>query len=350
MYESKITPIYQESQDFGNCYRLDYLRELENLVERKKQEAAEKRIAFGLGIAADREKYRMAYRDMLGWPLNVPAEPIRSVEEIPVYEDEHCVITRVRLEVFEGFRFYGIRFTHKSEKPLPYVIVQHGGLGTPELCSSFFNSCNYNDMTLRIFRRGVNVFAPQTALWNREQFGEDLFAQPGDTVPYRQRYDKALRQLGGSIAALEIYCISRCLDYLETLPSWNGRFGMAGLSYGGFYTLYTAAAEPRIHAALTSSHFNDRLVYNWPDKVWQGAANTFLDAEVGALVCPRYLRIETGDQDPLFHPDTAQREYARLKAYYAEAPEKLHFHIFPGSHEFCPEDTGVEEFVAAVLA
>lgn len=269
---------------------------------------------------------------MLGWPLNEPPQPILSVKEIPVFKDDKVVITRVLLEIFKNFRFYGIMYTHRGENPLPAAVSQHGGDGTPELCSSFFNSSNYNDMTLRLFHQGINVFAPQTLLWCKERYGPDI---------HRGEHDNTLKQLGGSIAALEIYCIQRVLDYLESREDCNGTLGMSGLSYGGFYTLYAAACDTRIKAALACSHFNDRVRYDWSDKVWNNAANTFLDAEVGALVCPRSLRIEVGSYDEIFSPETAKAEYLRLRKYYTEASDNLQFNIFKGGHEFCPEDSGV---------
>ena len=135
----------------------------------------------------------------------------------------------MQFELFDGFYFYGILIRHKTDKKLPLVISQHGGLGTPEICCSFFDSANYNDMSERIFDKGVNVFAPQLDLWQEERFGPS---------GKRNDFDMKLKQLGGSIAALEIYSVMRCIDYFEKADYCNGKFGMAGLSYGGFYTMY----------------------------------------------------------------------------------------------------------------
>lgn len=355
MYESYLPPIHRENPTDGNAYRLQYLHDLDDLVTKMRQDSATQRFDFGMKIAENREEYRTQFRNMLGWPLNVPASPIVGVEKTPVYEDEKTLIQRVTLEVFEGFHFYGIQMTHKNAGSLPYVIVQHGGSGTPELVGSLIHSGNYNDLGLRVFHRGVNVFMPQLLLWAMPNYGDDDRIKPGNQVlanwpggNCRRRYDCALRQLGGSIMALEIYCLSRVLDYLETQPDCTGKFGMAGLSYGGFYTLYTSAAEPRLQAAYSCSHFNDRITYNWPDKVWMDSAHTFLDAEVGALVAPRYLRIEVGDNDEMFDAQLAQQEFERLKAYYGENDRQLHFRIFEGKHEFSPENEPVDEFVSVV--
>ena len=53
----------------------------------------------------------------------------------------------------------------------------------------------------------------------------------------------------------------------------------------------------------------------------------------------------TGREDELFDADLAQKEYRILKDYYEENPENLQFHIFTGTHEFCPEDEGIEQLL-----
>ena len=122
---------------------------------------------------------------------------------------------RVQIQVFEGFKFYGLLFKKNDGKRRPLVIAQHGGLGTPELCSTLFEgetSYNYNDMTQRILEYDVNVFAPQMLLWSIEEYGID----------YNRAYiDAVLKMLGGSITALEIYCLQRSLDYFEGIHVRN---------------------------------------------------------------------------------------------------------------------------------
>ena len=135
-------------------------------------------------------------------------------------------------------------------------------------------------MTRRVLRQGFAVFAPQLLMW-REDFGPP---------PNRQQVDVQLKQLGGSITALEIFRIQRCLDYLVSRRDIDGsRIGMIGLSYGGFYALYAPAVETRLRATVSSCFFSDRTVYAHADWVWRGAARRFLDAEVAGLVCPRPL-------------------------------------------------------------
>ncbi len=342
LYTEKINiaggHMYREAENVGNKYREEYLSGLHKVIADRLVAAKKNRELFIEGLTEDRESYRKKYCDMLGWPLNEEPHPIKSVSEEVIYETEQEIYSRMQFEMFEGFRFYGILFRHKKEEALPLVIAQHGGDGTPELCSDFFGSANYNDMTMRLFRQGVNVFAPQLALWKSPEYGADN---------QRNEIDTKLKQLGGSITAVEIYCIMRCIDYFQEKQYCNNSFGMCGLSYGGFYTLHTTAADTRIRAALTSSHFNDRVLYGWSSKSFYNAANTFLDAEVAGLICPRYLEIHVGDADELFDAAPAEAEYERAKKYFKEAPENIRFHIFQGGHEFCPNDDEViKRFIA----
>lgn len=43
------------------------------------------------------------------------------------------------------------------------------------------------------------------------------------------------------------------------------RVAMIGLSYGGYFTLHTMAADNRIKAGYCAGVFNDRDVYDWAD-------------------------------------------------------------------------------------
>jgi dienelactone hydrolase len=112
---------------------------------------------------------------------------------------------------------------------------------------------------LRVFNQGVNVLVPQLFMWDAPKIEEER----EDFMEVRREMDHSLKQLGGSITALEIYELMCCLDYFEKQPYCDGRFAITGLSYGGFYSLYLAAADTRIRAALACSHFNNRYRYNF---------------------------------------------------------------------------------------
>ena len=332
---------FQEPEYTGNIQRMIYLSDLEALIERRQGESAAERDRFMAGYPNDLEEKRRAYCDMLGWPLNAPPEPgfAPRGEYAFLGRDEQADVYRVTVEALPGFRFGGVLFRLRGEGARPLVISQHGGLGTPELVGGMYrggDTANYNDMTRRVLARGAHVYSPQLLLWDREAYH----------IHYdRKEIDNRLKQLGGSISALEIFAIMRALDVLTAEP-WvdAGRVGMVGLSYGGFYTLFTAAADTRVKSCVAAGFFNDRIRYDWLDWTWKDAARTFLDAEVGALVAPRGLHLQLGTRDNLFAERPAREEYARLRRYYERAgcPDRLSMEFFDGTHEFSRSEETID--------
>ncbi len=293
-------------------------------------------------IAADRDSFREEYRNLLGWPLNeyetLRKQPM-NVRKIPHGENEFAHIWQMQFEILPELWFYGLFFEHKNKaESLPFVICQHGGVGTPEIVSGVVgDTANYNRLLERAatYGKGANTFAPGLYLWHPD---------------YLPKYDRAgldnsLKQVGGSIAALEVFAIRRTLDWFaDEGIAKEGHIGMIGLSYGGSYTLLTAAAEPRITAAYASCQYNDRYLYNWADWTWTNAANTFLDAEMAALVAPRALYLEEGTRDELFASEPFLRECERAVPFFeaAGAGEKLKFRAFDGTHELDKDNDGYD--------
>ncbi len=346
-----LKDLYTEARDTGNPYRTAQLEQFKELIKQRREFSVEQRRRYFApefaSVAAYESsivRYRKDFINMLGWPLNdyAPNLPIPLADIEYVAADSLGEIYRINIHVMPGITMYGVLLLPHTPPPWPLVIAQHGGLGTPELCSGFFGSDNYNDMSRRILRRGAAVFAPQMLLW-AEEFGPDT---------ERLHIDVQLKQLGGSIAALEIYKLKRSIDYLHSrsdiIPEMTG---MVGLSYGGFYTLFTAAADTRIKAALVSCFFNDRFTYDWSDWTWFNSGNMFLDAEVAALVCPRPLYIEVGAQDELFDVNLAKPEHLKLLEIYKglNRDDCLRYKEFRGTHELNKSDEGIDFIVGHIL-
>lgn len=330
----------------GAPHRKRFLGQVEVLLECQYELAKARRAAFfqpdlasieAYDVSA--EGYRRQLRAMLGWPLTEPSpERAPAVREQSVAQDSLGSISRIWIEVLPGVELYGLLFLPPSAGPHPLVLSQHGGLGTPEVCSGFFDSANYHDMSRRVLRRQVAVFAPQLFRWG-EQFGVKH-----DHV----EIDRQLKQLGGSITALEIWCLQRSLDALLARPDVDpSRVGMIGLSYGGFHTLFAAALDTRIRVAVSSCFLNDRRLYAGHDWTWFNAANTFFDTEVAALVCPRPLYVEVGARDELFGVESARPVAEQVAEVYGALgiAERFRYKEHPGVHELDPEDDGVDFLV-----
>lgn len=320
---------YRETIEDTVKYKDAYVKGIERVIENREQAAISVRDRYCKDIFSCPEKYREDFKAMLGWPLTEKKSfviPNAKLEKLS--EDPGCTIYRVSVEVLEGLGMTGLLFK-KDEKKRPLVIVQHGGLGTPERIGNLYGyTANYNHIVERVLEYNVNVFAPQLLLWDKSYQVE---FDRGDL-------DARLKRVGSSITALEIYGLEKVLDYFE-VQEYVSNFGMVGLSYGGFYTLFTAAVDPRIKSAVSCSFFNSRKDYAWKDWTWFRSAETFCDAEAACLVYPRRLCIEVGIRDETFSINSAREEICRLKELSGIAEgEWLEVIEFEGTHEFCLEE------------
>ncbi len=327
----------------GNPYRKEYADGLNNLLEKLQKKSFENRKKFMKDIFSDCEKYRQEYKKMLGWPLSEEFDEsdIPNTKKVFVADDNGTKIYRVQLEVIDDLWFYGLFFVKGEDKKRPMVIAQHGGLGTVELVSSFVDSTNYNEMVQRTLKYDTNVFVPQLLLWNKAEYGVDFD---------RHKLDNDLKQVGSSITAIEVYAIMKSINYLSSLDYVDEtKIGMVGLSYGGFYTLFTAAADTRIKAALSCSFYNDRIRYNWTDWTWFNSANTFLDKEVALLIYPRFISIISGNGDITFEEDTFNKEVKALNEIIGNDNAWLSTDVFEGEHEFSWDEKYLREFMEKLI-
>ena len=142
--------------------------------------------------------------------------------------------------------------------------------------------------------------------------------------------------------------MQRILDYFETKENVSD-FGMVGLSYGGFYTLFAAAVDTRIKSAISCAFFNTRDKYPWNDWTWFGAAEKFDDAEIAALVYPRKLCLQIGTKDELFDVEYGKKSYEKLLEMCESVGDGwVKLVAFDGKHEFCKDDDPIKELVEEI--
>lgn len=242
----------------------------------------------------------------------------------------------MQFEILPGLKMIGLFFMANATEKKPMVMVQHGSWGTPEqICGIYGDTANYNDMLQRVIRHNVHAFAPQLLLWH-----EDF-----EVVFDRALIDARLKRVGSSITAVEIFGIMRILDYFER-QTYVSDFGMVGMSYGGFYTMYTAAIDKRIKSALSCSQFCTRDEWVGCDWTWFKSAEMFDDAEIACLVYPRKLCIEVADKDGLFDWKFSRKSYERIKEICADVgTDWIDFIVFNGEHEFNKDDMPIENLI-----
>lgn len=325
---------YTEEKILSKISKEKYAEGFNNLIKARQLEAKAKRQEYFSGIFKAPEKYRQDFSSMLGWPLtDIDHNSIPEATEEFLFEDETHICYRMSFEVLEGLKFSGLFFKAKAKEKRPLVLVQHGGLGTPEFISGFYGgTSNYNDMLERVKKHGVHIFAAQLLLWDKTNY----------EVEYdRNLIDENLKRVGSSITAVEVYSLIKILDYFER-QKYVKNFGMVGMSYGGFYTLFTTALDTRIKSSVSSSFFNTRDVVGWTDWVWKNSAYMFDDSEVACLVYPRRIHLAIGDNDELFNHEYSSKSFERIKDICKDVgTDWVKLQIYEGTHEFIKDDDAI---------
>ena len=338
--------IYTEEPSTGDSYRQNYENGLQKLIEKLNREGAQVRRDFMPPETFPQkiEEYRREYLRMLGIDgIDVSAPERYECEEIG--EDEMGKIYRYALYVTEEIPFYGLLFVpHVRQNPAPLVIAQHGGGGTP-LAADMLGRNNYNHMIHRTLERGAIVVAPQLLLW---RFKDDkCLTQRQHNIPYdRKIMDASFKCFGLSITGLEITFIRKAISFFSQMEGVDAeRIGMLGLSYGGYFTLHTMAADTRIKAGYSNACFNNRDHYTrFIDWCYKDAGYRFQDAEVAALCAPRKLFLTVGTTDTVFDYSHAIPEAERATDYYKAfgKEENLVFLVWEGGHTVNDTDEGFD--------
>ncbi len=124
---------------------------------------------------------------------------------------------------------------------------------------------------------------------------------------------------------------------------------MVGLSYGGTVTLFLAARDERVAAAVVSGYFSSwaeshKMPWNMcGSQVLPGMLGQLEHVDLGALVAPRPLLIESGTHDDLFPATVAAAEVRASSGPSTPPrapPDRLVHDVFEGVHEW----HGVEAF------
>jgi dienelactone hydrolase len=271
------------------------------------------------------------FKNMIGYPAPGFYEKAGAPRITKIGEDEIGVYHRIWIAVAPGMETYGLFIVPKKAKlPAPLVISLHGGGGIPE-GALFHGGTNYHDQIRGAVQQGYVVWAP---LFIMQPFADRA---KGTEVPaeIRKDLDAKLRAAGTSLMGVETMKITRALDSVLARPEINPtRVALIGLSYGGYYTLYIAAVEPRIKVAIASCSFRNTPAAK--DGATEGRPIDLTSPEQVALVAPRPLQIQAGINDKSAPIDTVRETIVQARRYYEKAgkPELLDYEEFNGGHEW----------------
>ncbi len=346
---------YTGGHQGGDKYCRAYFDAVNKYIDAAKEESYRERERFMTPekLAENPGYYRKKFLDMIGSPVKKYPNDIPTAEFSPFAEDDFGKYFRLSISVMEGMPFYGIlQLPKEKNEKYPLIIAQHGGGGIPEFCSDMCGKNVYCNFTKRALEKGFAVFAPQLMLWNFDVSTGEKFpvAEP---LFNRAEIDRELKRLGLSMTGFEVFCLRRCIDFLSSLEYIDGeKIGMMGVSYGGYFSMHTTAADMRIKAAYNAASFNDRNSSCFADWGYKGSHKLFHDAEVAALCAPRALFVDVGREDAVFDYKTAEKEASRVYKYYDaygdKGKEKFVFNVWNGGHTFDAEKNLFSEFFDAV--
>jgi dienelactone hydrolase len=274
---------------------------------------------------------RLRFMQMIGYPAPGFYEKAGEPRIVKVGEDEIGTYYRLWIPVAPGVETYGLYIVPKKAKlPAPLVISLHGGGGIPE-SALFHGGSNYHDQIRGAVEQGYVVWAP---LFVMQPFADRNL---GSEIPaeVRKDLDAKLRQMGTSLMGMEVTKITRALDrILERKEVDPSRVAMIGLSYGGYYTLYISAVEPRIKVAIASCSF--RATPAATDGVTEGRPIDISSPDQVGLLAPRPLQIQVGIKDKLAPIETVRQTAIQARRRYEEAgrPELFDYEEFDGGHEW----------------
>jgi dienelactone hydrolase len=283
-----------------------------------------------------RDRFRLRLGELLApWPEPVPLD-LEITEEVAcdgyvrqrvIFDTEHLMSVPAYLLIPDD-----------RVAPGSAVLAVHGhGPGKSRVCGLDPEGVPGGDYAAELARRGHVVLAPDLRC-----FGERADWNPPDH--YGCDTNLVHQVMGGwNPLTQNLWDLSRSLDVLEAHPLVDpGRMGMAGFSYGGTVTLFLAAWDPRVAAAVVAGYFSSwgeshKVPWNMcGSQVLFGMLGRMEHADVGALVAPRPLLVVSGREDLLFPVATAVESVARLRKVYDQfgAGDRLDHDVFDGEHQW----------------
>jgi len=236
--------------------------------------------------------------------------------------------------------------------PYPAVLAPHGHgsggkmavVGRREVpgLAPLIDQHNY-DYGVQLVREGFIVFCPDARGFGERQ---EAAAKADPFAASCQWINNMAFPLGQTVTGMWTWELHRLLDYVATRPDCRpGRVGCAGLSGGGLQTLWAAALDERIRCAVVSGYF-----YGYKESLLDEHQNCSCNyvphlyeyadmGDLGALIAPRPLLIETGDQDSLNGASGLKNVVSQVritrKAYRVYGcPGNLKHDIFNGPHRW----------------
>jgi len=264
-------------------------------------------------------------------------------------------VIRHRLEIFTEPDICLVAYIlipKNTKPPFPVMIAPHGHGGggklavagcrnIPEIAKAI-EEYNY-DYGLQFARAGFITFCPDARGFGERQ---ELAAKANLLNSSCQWINNMALPLGQTVTGMWVWDIHRLIDYIESRQDCiSTRIGCAGLSGGGLQTLWATALDSRIRCAVVSGY-----LYGYKEALLDMHCNCscnyvphlyeYVDmCDIGSLIAPRPLLVETGTFDPLNGSSGLRNVYSQInnirKTYrLLDARQMLVHDVFDGGHRW----------------
>ncbi|MBZ0288306.1 MAG: alpha/beta hydrolase family protein, partial [Anaerolineae bacterium] len=203
---------------------------------------------------------------------------------------------------------------------------------------------DHEDFGLQAVRQGYIAFCPDVRAFGEctDEDHQDI----GYNISCRSSAGRSI-MLGRTLVGERVWDVMRGIDFLYTRPDVNTQsIACVGHSGGGTVTLFAAAVEPRITAAVVNAYLCawGHSIYgtgHCPCNYIPHMARYADCGDVGALIAPRPLLINTGEIDPIFPVDGVYQAYMTVGGAYGEqgAASACELYVGEEGHRFYPERT-----------
>lgn len=212
----------------------------------------------------------------------------------------------------------------------------------PELSKSI-DEHNY-DYGVQAVRRGIIALCPDARGFGERREKYYQSDKPADMLRSSCEFLNAMAiPLGMNVAGMWTWDLMRLMDYAMTREDVDAdRIGCIGLSGGGLQTLYFTAMDDRVKCAVISGYFygfrealQEELCCNcnYVPHLWEH----FDVGDIGAMIAPRPLVIETGTRDTLNGKSNMENVYPyveQVRSAYRlyDKEDDLCHDVFDGPH------------------
>ncbi len=281
---------------------------------------------------SDREKLRKKIWNSLGVSIDHGID--LDCRETGVIEMDGYKVKKIYYQSRKGFYVTGNLYVPEGKGPFPGVINVHGHWSQGRLAE-------------RVQDRGHSLAKNGYVCLSVDAFGSgERCTVHGEYEYHGSMLGASLMNIGETLMGIQIVDNMRGIDLLCSLDFVDAsRIGATGASGGGNQTMWLAAMDDRVAAAMPVVSVGTFESYvtasNCICELLPDGLTYTEESGVLALVAPRALKICNclGDTNITFFPSQMLRSYAEARKVFKSygADEKLAYQIFNLPHGYWPE-------------